>query len=205
MTSRTAESGSASNLAALGIVAAALALRLYRINAQSAWVDEAWTVHAAASPWPAMMRLLIDDFNHPPLHTMMVSWWFDLVHVGVLQARLLSAAFGTLAVAALYWVGREAFDRRVALIASALLAVSQLGIVYAQEARGYSLLLLLVVLMSGFYIRAFRHGRARDFVACAVAAVLAMYTHYYAGSPSPVCWSRRWRFDGNPPSRHAGG
>jgi len=169
------------DLGAAGIVLAALALRLYRIDAQSAWVDEAWTVHAAASPWPAMMRQLVTDFNHPPLHTMVASWWFDVVHVGVLQARLLSALFGTAAVAALYWAGRQAFDRRVALIASALLAVSQLGIVYSQEARGYSLLLLLVVLMIGWYVRAFRQGRARDFAACAVAALLAIYTHYYAG------------------------
>lgn len=38
----------------------------------------------------------------------------------VLWARAMSAVFGTLAVAAVYWLGRQLFDRRVGLVAAAL-------------------------------------------------------------------------------------
>lgn len=158
----------------------ALALRLFRIDAQSAWFDEAFTIHAGASRWGEMLRILIDDFNHPPLHSLLVHWWFDLFAVGVLQARVLSAIFGTLAVAALYWLGVLLFDRRTALIGSFLLAISQLGIIYSQEARAYSLLLFLFIVASGFFVRAFRSGSIRDFALFVVTASLMLYTHYYA-------------------------
>lgn len=40
----------------------------------------------------------------------------------VLWARALSAVFGTLAVAAVYWLGRQLFDRRIGLLAAAMAA-----------------------------------------------------------------------------------
>jgi uncharacterized membrane protein len=163
-----------------GITLLAMGLRLFRIDAQSAWVDEAFTVHAAAGRWEDMMRILVGDFSHPPLHTMLVRWWFAPFEVSVLSARLLSALFGTLAVPALYWLGTLLFDRRTALIASFLLAISQLGIVYSQEARGYSLLLLLVIVAAGFFVRSFRAGGIRDFVCFVVVVSLLIYTHYYS-------------------------
>src|SRR6478735_12328445 len=107
--------------AAAAITLVAMGLRLFRIDAQSAWFDEAFTIHAAAAPWDGMMRILVDDFAHPPLHTALVRWWFALFGVSVSGARLLSALFGTLAVPALYWLGTLLFDRRTALIASFLL------------------------------------------------------------------------------------
>jgi len=127
-----------------------------------------------------MLQILIDDFNHPPLHSVLVHWWFNLFGVGVPQARVLSAIFGTLAVAALYWLGVLLFDRRTALFASLLLAVSQLGIIYSQEARAYSLLLFLFIVATAFFVRAFRSGNIRDFALFVVAAALMLYTHYYA-------------------------
>jgi uncharacterized membrane protein len=126
-----------------------------------------------------MMRILVGDFSHPPLHTIVVRWWFALFDVSVLGARLLSAMFGTLAVPALYWLGTLLFDRRTALIASFLLAISQLGIVYSQEARAYSLLLLLVIVAAGFFVRSFQTGRIRDFVWFVVVVSLLIY-HYYS-------------------------
>jgi uncharacterized membrane protein len=127
-----------------------------------------------------MMRILVTDFSHPPLHTMLVRWWFALFEVSVFGARLLSAIFGTLAVPALYWLGTLLFDRRTALIASFLLAISQLGIVYSQEARAYSLLLLLTVVATGFLVSSFQTGRRRDFVCFVVVVSLLIYTHYYS-------------------------
>ncbi len=163
-----------------GITLLAAGLRLFRIDAQSAWIDEAFTIHAAAGRWDDMMRILVGDFSHPPLHTIVVRWWFALFDVSVLGARLLSAMFGTLAVPALYWLGTLLFDRRTALIASFLLAISQLSIVYSQEARAYSLLLLLVIVAAGFFVRSFQTGRIRDFVWFVVVVSLLIYVHYYS-------------------------
>jgi uncharacterized membrane protein len=167
-------------LALAGITLLATGLRLFRIDAQSAWVDEAFTIHAAAGRWDDMMGILIGDFNHPPLHTMLVRGWFALFDVSVLDARLLSAMFGTLAVPALYWLGTLLFDRRTALTAAFLLAISQLGIVYSQEARAYSLLLLLVIVATGLFVKSFPPGGLGPFVSFVVLVSLLLYTHYYS-------------------------
>lgn len=163
-----------------GVALLALALRLFRIDGQSAWFDEAFTIHASASPWGDMLRILVQDFNHPPLHSALVHWWFDVFGVGVLQARVLSAIFGTMAVVALYWLGSLLFDRRTALLAALLLAISQLGIIYSQEARGYSLLVFLFAIASGFFVKAFRAGNISAFACFVATATLMLYVHYYA-------------------------
>src|SRR5262245_36491280 len=158
----------------------ALVLRLFRINEQSVWIDEAFTIHAAASKWSEMLRILINDFSHPPLHTMLVRWWFDLLGVGTFQARVLSALFGTIAVAALYRLGSRLFDRRTALLASVLLAVSQIAIIFSQEARAYSMLILLYIVAVDAFTAAYHSGKVRDFVCFVVVSILMIYTHYYA-------------------------
>src|SRR5678815_5553393 len=82
-------------LAIAGVALLALVIRAYRIDAESVWYDEAFTVYSSAATPGEMLRILIEDFNHPPLHSLLVHWWFGLFGVGVVQARALSAVFGT--------------------------------------------------------------------------------------------------------------
>src|SRR4051812_22015910 len=84
------------------VIALAVILRGFRLGFQSVWYDEAFTIHAAAVPLNEMLRILVDDFNHPPLHTLLVHAWFQITGVGVVQARALSAIFGVASVGALY-------------------------------------------------------------------------------------------------------
>lgn len=176
----------------LALTVLALALRLFRLDFQSAWVDEAFTIHAATRPWSGMIDMLVGDFNHPPLHTILIRGWLDLFGVGIWQARLLSVLAGAAAVPALFWLGRLLFDRRTALLAAALLTVSQLAIVYSQEARAYELLLLVTILTSAFFLRADRSGRRADFAVFVVLGTLAMYLHYYAAFFLLACWCFTW-------------
>lgn len=60
-----------------------------------------------------------------PLYFYLAAGLFALLGKGVFALRLTSALLGVLTVAATYWVGRELLaDRRIALIAAVLLAVS---------------------------------------------------------------------------------
>lgn len=54
-------------LAPFLITALALALRLYRIDAQSLWFDEGWSVHLAREPLSAALRQIAGEgHTHPP-------------------------------------------------------------------------------------------------------------------------------------------
>jgi 4-amino-4-deoxy-L-arabinose transferase-like glycosyltransferase len=161
------------------IVALGLGLRLYHLGHQSVWYDEIFSISVSSRPLKEMAQNLIKDFVQPPLHYYLLHFWFKLVGFGTYQSRLLSVVFGTLAIAAGYFLANYLFDRRAASIAALLLAVSQLGVMYSQEARPYAQLLFLLPCCSYLFLIAIRTSRAGPWWAFVCLAALVAYTHYY--------------------------
>ncbi len=161
------------------IVLAGLALRLYRLDHQSLWHDEIFSLTAAGGSWSQMHALLVEDVVHPPLHYYILHAWMSLFGVTAEQARLLCAIFGALSVGALYFLAKELFNRRTAVIASVLLAASQIGVRYSQEARPYSMVLFLWIVATYFFVRSLRGGRASDWWIFSALMAALVATHYY--------------------------
>lgn len=126
-----------------------------------------------------MTEYLVKDFVQPPLHYYILHFWFKLVGLGTYQSRLLSVFWGTLAIAASYSLANYLFGRRAAGIAALLVAVSQLGVMYSQEARPYAQLLFLLPCCAYLFIVALRTGRAGPWWAFVCIVTLVVYTHYY--------------------------
>jgi len=140
--------------AVIGLLA--LALRLYRVGVESVGYDEAFSLSFAAEPLPRMMQDLIRDFVHPPLHYLVLTAWMKVFGFGVMQARLLSVVCGTLAVIVLYALTGRLFGRMTAAVAALLLAISELGVIFSQEARPYAQFLLLFLCSSYLFVRAYK-------------------------------------------------
>jgi hypothetical protein len=87
---------------------------------------------------------------------------------------------------AAYWVGRKLFDERVALLATAALAVDPDAILWGGRVRMYGLLQLLTLLALYFYFRGLAGGRARDRYLAMVLVVAAIFTHAEAGLLIPA-------------------
>src|SRR5262249_6070059 len=136
------------------IVLFGLALRLYRLDHQSYWGDEVFTLALIKLPWAGMHAAMVKDVVHPPLHYYLLHEWCRMFGLGTLQGRLLSVIFGTLAIPALYFLAKLLFNRETALVSALLLAVSQVGIQYSQEARAYAQLLLLTICSAYLFLRA---------------------------------------------------
>ena len=97
-----------------------------------------------------VLRNLLLESNHPPVYFMLAHWWMrlfgptedSLVWIG----RALPALLGVISVPAIYFLGKFAFSSRlVGQCAAAMMAVSPYGIYLAQEARHYTLGILLVI------------------------------------------------------------
>ncbi|MEG5019536.1 glycosyltransferase family 39 protein [Microcoleus sp. B4-C3] len=97
-----------------------------------------------------VLRNLLLESNHPPVYFMLAHWWMQLfgptedslVWIG----RALPALLGVISVPAIYFLGKFAFSSRlVGQCAAAMMAVSPYGIYLAQEARHYTLGILLVI------------------------------------------------------------
>lgn len=164
----------------LAVAGTAFSLYIYRIDHQSVWADEAFTIWVCALPLPELLSNLVADFVHPPLHYLVVHSVFHAFGEGVLQARIPSALFATLAVVVIYSLTRRLFSPNAALIAAALLTTSQFHLQYAQEARPYALLVLLSLCATSCFATALQRPTQRNWTIFVIAVTAAAYTHYYA-------------------------
>ncbi len=87
-----------------------------------------------------LKSLALEDPQHPPLYYLMTRFWVQWFGSSVAVIRSLTALFSLLALPCMYWLCLELFNSSlVASVAVAMLAVSPFHVLYAQEAREYSL------------------------------------------------------------------
>jgi hypothetical protein len=156
----------------LGIVLVGFGLRVYRLEAQSLWYDEGFSVWLARQPLPAVT---FGDFN-PPLYYYLLHFWVQAAGTTEFAVRYLSVFFGLLTVAATFGLGRTLFGPAAGLAGAVLTAASPFLIWYSQEARMYALAVLLGVLASWLVWKGFSGRRLWPAYALTVAA--GAYTHY---------------------------
>ncbi|MDB9512532.1 glycosyltransferase [Kamptonema animale CS-326] len=106
--------------------------------------------HPGATVGDAIARLLTES-NHPPVYFALAHWWMQMFapvqgYASLWGARSLAAFLGVVSVPAIYSLGCLAFrSRLVGQMAAAMMAISPYAIYLAQEARHYTLAILLVI------------------------------------------------------------
>lgn len=165
----------------LAIIALAASLRLFGLDMESFWGDEVFSVvWADADPITIIKSTAITE-PHPPLYYLLLHYWMTVFGDSEAVVRSLSALFGVISVLLIYRVGSVLYDRKVGLIAGFLLAVSAFAIQYSQEARAYSLFLLLTLASFLFFLLLLKTGKPRKthFALYTIANVLLCYTHLF--------------------------
>ena len=90
--------------------------------------------------YDVMRSLLKEDAHIAPLYFVMTRLWTDIWGLTPLQTRMVAVMISLLALPSMYWLSYELFQSSaIAWIATLLIAVSPLHVLYAQEARNYSL------------------------------------------------------------------
>ncbi|HEY0777689.1 MAG TPA: glycosyltransferase family 39 protein [Gemmatirosa sp.] len=161
----------------LGATVIGFVLRVYRLGAQSLWIDEVATyLSSAGSAWWVLTQRQYDG-SVPPLYFLVVN---AVLHVGDSEAalRAVSAVAGAASIPLLYAVARRWVGDARATLAAAFLALSPFHVWYSQEARAYALLVLLGLAT----VRAAQVGAERPDVwqpqaALAVLLVASFYCH----------------------------
>lgn len=125
--------------------------------------------------------LALEDAQHPPLYYVLVRLWVQIFGNSVAATRSLSAIISLLAFPCIYWLCLELFESRITgWIGVALLAVSPFHVLYAQEARQFSLWTVTILLASATLLRAMRLGSKRLWVMYAVTVALGLYTFLFS-------------------------
>jgi mannosyltransferase len=165
--------------AVVALTVLAAALRFATLDRQSFWVDELVTVSLVRRTFGDMLRTIPHSEATPYLYYILAWPWTHLFGSGEAGLRSLSALAGTATVVAAYGAGAALVSRRVGLIAAALVAVNPFLLWYSQEARAYAVVTLFAAIGLWFFARALNGERAA-LVGWAVAAGLALATHYFA-------------------------
>ena len=136
-----------------------------RLNSEKTVVD---TVKGLASEEPQLA----------PLYFIATRFWVQLFGDSVAVTRSISAVFSLLALPCMYWLCLELFESSLtAWLAVSLLAVSPFQVIYAQEARPYSLFVLITLLSGAALLRAMRLKTNRSWAIYAATVALGFYSH----------------------------
>ena len=154
----------------------ALALGLVRLDRPSLWVDESFTAHAVAGSY---LSLMTDQYHW--LYYSLMKPWTAAVGTSEWMLRIPSVLGAMLACTLLVILGRRVFDRWVALLAGLFLASSPFVLKWAQQARGYTLLLALTLLATLLLLRALERGSRRRWAAYGLALAAVVVWHPVVG------------------------
>ncbi len=165
-------------VAALTVLGAVL--RFWGLGHQGFWYDEADTALLIHLSLGKMLGLLPHSESTPPLYYIAAWIWVHLFGDQEAGLRSLSALAGTLVIPVAYAAGGRLISTRAGVIAAALTACNPFLIWYSQEARAYSLLVLLTAVGLLAFVHVREAPTGRGMALWAVAGGLALATHYYA-------------------------
>jgi 4-amino-4-deoxy-L-arabinose transferase-like glycosyltransferase len=152
-------------------------LRLSHLGAKSLWLDEGATVALIRASWQHFAWVWWHgEASLQTIYFLLMRGW---IHLGDSETwlRLPSALFGIATIPLLYVVARKFMNVEPALAAAALMAFSPTHVYYSQEARGYTLAIVMVLLSTYFFVRAVEQCQRRDWTWWMVASTLAFYCH----------------------------
>jgi mannosyltransferase len=163
--------------ALVAIMAAAAALRLYHLDAQSLWFDEGLSQWGAQQPPGAMVRWLIHSSVHPPLYFLYLHAWIKLGGDSVAWMRLSSVIPSVLTLPVVYGLARRLHSSSAGLLAAALVAISPFFIYYGQDLRMYALFGLAATSASYCLVWGLQSPRRLPWFLYAIAAAATLYLH----------------------------
>ncbi len=172
----------------LALFAAALLIRIYRLDAQSLWLDEGSSWALSRAGWGHLLSELLNPTAAYPLYHLLLKGWTALLGDSEAALRMPSALAGALSVPLIYLAavecarlnGAGSHSRLHALAAAGVALAAPYALWYAQEAKVYGLLLCCAAAMTWLTLRAVRSGVRRDWIALGAVGLGALFVHRLA-------------------------
>jgi len=150
------------------------------LGRSSFWLDETVSTTLADASWHRFTHVVTTREANMTLYYLLLRVW---IHVGHSEAtvRTLSVLASLGALILIILLTRRLFDRRAALVCGLLFAIDPLIVEYAQDARGYTLSVLLVTASSLLFVRGIRAPSARfTWTSYVLISALAGYVNFWA-------------------------
>ncbi|HKP53811.1 MAG TPA: glycosyltransferase family 39 protein [Chloroflexia bacterium] len=173
----------------------AFLLRRYHLSSESLWFDEADIVSRARQPASVLLQGFTQAGENGPLYTLFLHYWLALLDAvpllgRVVQAifgmgyeapvRALSVLFGTVSIAPMYFLARRVGGHWVGLLAAALLTINPFHIWHSQDAKMYSLLVLMTLVSTLLYVKAIERNTLILWSGYVISTWVMLTTHSMA-------------------------
>jgi uncharacterized membrane protein len=133
--------------------------------------------------WDDMMHVMKTEApHHPPLYYVMSRLWQEWLGDSIWWQRCFSVVVSLFAFPAMYWLAWELFGSVAAgWVAIALLAVSPIHILYAQEVREYPLWIVTTILSTASLLYAVRKQNLSGWALYSLSLATSFYSHLFSG------------------------
>lgn len=116
---------------------------------------------------------------HLPFYFFLMHYWIQVAGNSAWALRFPSALFGALAAGVFFLLAEHLFGLFVGLASASFMALAPDQIYFSQQARMYSLLVLLAVSSTYMIALSKKYSKKRwPYVAYAVLSITGLYTHY---------------------------
>lgn len=144
----------------------------------SAYFDEGYSAYLAKVDLLSMAGYTALDV-HPPLYYAALHIWQLLFGGDVATLRMMSVAFGWVAIVFAFLIVRKGFNRNAAWFATVLVALSPLFIRYGASMRMYTMALAIGLAATYVLMIAVTSKRRWPWVIYAVLVAAGMWTNYF--------------------------
>jgi hypothetical protein len=161
-----------------GVTLGAAAFLLHQLMAWPPHEDETLALFVGRDSLPGVVEHVTRDRGGAPLH-FLVAWAVAHLGFGLGGLRLASAIFALASLPLVALLGVRLAGRRVALVATVLVAPSWLFLFHGVYGRMYSLFLFCSLLCTLALLEALERGGRRRWALWVAAALLTVATHPY--------------------------
>jgi len=175
-------------IALVALTIAALVLRTLYLGSRDLWLDEAASAKFASYGWLHFAKSVTFSPVNMTFYFAVLHLWTSVMGSSEFMLRLPSVLFAAATVPLIYLLAKELFDSRAGLVAAALMTVSVSSVDFAQEARSYTLVVMLATVSSLFFMRSIRKPSLGNCAAYVAASVCCIYSHMFGALIVPAQW-----------------
>jgi len=146
-------------------------------------LDEELSLAHAQETWGGVLRgapIPLDPNPNMGLYFAILKIWTGIFGDSVVAVRSLSVVAAVMCVPVVYALGARLFGTPAGLLAGVLLSTNVFFLEYAQVARSYALVTLLVALSSYFFVAELERPQMSSRAGYVAFSALAFYAHVFA-------------------------